>query len=156
MTDAIIQVQGPSGRPIEILLVEDNYGDVLLTTEAFKSSKIANNIIVAEDGEQAIAMLRRHGPYENQSRPDLVLLDLNLPKRDGREVLEDVKQDPTLRDIPIVVLSGSHEESEIARSYALHANAYIVKPVNFEHLKEIVTTIEDFWFSVVALPIPKK
>jgi two-component system, chemotaxis family, response regulator Rcp1 len=139
---------GPFGRPVEILLIEDNYGDVLLALEAFKSSKVANNVMVASDGDEALAMLRND---PSRTLPDLILLDLNLPKRDGREVLEIVKSDPALMHIPVVVLTGSRAESEVARSYALHANAYVVKPINFERLKEIVTAIQEFWFSVVML-----
>lgn len=139
-------------RCIEILLVEDNLGDILLTREAFRKSKLANHVTVAEDGEQALAMLRRQEAFKDQPRPDLILLDLNLPKVDGGEVLQQIKADPRLRDIPVVILSGSHAQMEVARSYALHANAHIVKPVNFQRLQEIIATIEDFWFMVVALP----
>jgi CheY-like chemotaxis protein len=152
-----MSVQGasftPSGsdRLMEILLVEDNEGDVLLAVEAFKTLTIPYNITVASDGEQALAMLRHEEPYKDQPRPDFILLDLNLPKRDGREVLETIKRDPDLRGIPVVVLSGSRAEEEIAKSYALYANAYIVKPVHFERFKEIVSAIEAFFFSVVAL-----
>jgi CheY-like chemotaxis protein len=148
----MIQTQLPACRPIEILLVEDNLGDVLLTRQAFKKSKLANRIAVAEDGAQALAMLRREGPFHDQPRPDLVLLDLNLPKLDGAEVLHAIKQDAVLKDIPVVILSGSHAQVEIARSYALHANAHIVKPVNFQRLEEIVASMESFWFMVVSLP----
>jgi CheY-like chemotaxis protein len=144
--------ENPQMRPVEILLVEDNYGDVLLAQEAFKASRVANNVVVAADGQQALCMLQKQPPYQDFATPDLVLLDLNLPKRDGREVLEVVKRDPALKHIPVVVLTGSRAEAEIARTYALHANAYIVKPVNFERLKEIVSSIEAFWFSVVMLP----
>ena len=139
-------------RAIEILLVEDNLGDILLTREAFKKAKLANRVTVAEDGEQALAMLRREADFRDQPRPDLILLDLNLPRVDGGEVLRQIKDDPKLRDIPVVILSGSHAQMEVARSYALHANAHIVKPVNFQRLQEIIGTIEDFWFMVVALP----
>jgi two-component system response regulator len=139
-------------RCVEILLVEDNLGDVLLTREAFRKSKLANRLSVAEDGEQALAMLRRESAFRDQPRPDLILLDLNLPKLDGGEVLQRIKEDPKLRDIPVVILSGSHAQMEVTRSYALHANAHIVKPVNFERLQEIIATVENFWFMVVALP----
>jgi two-component system, chemotaxis family, response regulator Rcp1 len=152
--ETMIKTQGPHGRPIEILLVEDNYGDTLLAKEAFKSSKFINNITVASDGDEALVMLRGEAPYTGQRKPDLILLDLNLPKRDGREVLEMVKSDPLLRHIPVVVLTGSRAQAEIAGSYAQHANAYVVKPVNFERLKEIVSTIEEFWFSIVTMPEP--
>ncbi len=139
-------------RSIEILLVEDNLGDILLTREAFRKSKLANRVTVAEDGEQALAMLRKEADFRDQPRPDLILLDLNLPRIDGGEVLRQIKDDPKLRDIPVVILSGSHAQMEVARSYALHANAHIVKPVNFQRLQEIIATIENFWFMVVALP----
>jgi CheY-like chemotaxis protein len=144
--------EAPRARPMEILLVEDNYGDVLLAQEAFRASKIANNVVVAADGQQALCMLHKEPPYQDFATPDLVLLDLNLPKRDGREVLEVVKRDPNLKRIPVVVLTGSRAQAEVSRTYALHANAYIVKPVNFERLKEIVSSIDAFWFSVVMLP----
>jgi CheY-like chemotaxis protein len=139
-------------RCIEILLVEDNLGDILLTREAFRKSKLANHVMVAEDGEQALAMLRRESGFQDLPRPDLILLDLNLPRLDGGEVLQQIKNDSRLRDIPVVILSGSHAQMEVARSYALHANAHIVKPVNFQRLQEIIATIENFWFMVVALP----
>jgi len=151
MSSEPAQSNGPRGRPAEILLVEDNYGDVLLAQEAFRIAKIANNMTVAQDGEMALQILNRVAPFEDKPKPDLILLDLNLPKRDGREVLESVKSDPNLKKIPVVVLTGSRAESEIARSYALHANAYIVKPVNFERLKDIVAVIQNFWFTVVVL-----
>jgi CheY-like chemotaxis protein len=152
MSAAPAPQQRPQPRPIEILLVEDNFGDVLLTREAFRKAKLANHVSVAEDGEQAMAMLRREGEFGDQARPDLILLDLNLPRLDGGEVLGRIKQDPKLRDIPVVILSGSHAQMEIARSYALHANAHIVKPVNFQRLQDIVATIETFWFVMVSLP----
>jgi chemotaxis family two-component system response regulator Rcp1 len=139
------------GRRAELLLVEDNYGDVLLTREAFRSAKLSNNLAVAGDGEEALMMLRRQGPYAAQPKPDLVLLDLNLPRMDGREVLKTVKSDPVLRTIPVIVLTSSKAEIDILKSYKLNANGYIVKPVNFEQLLEIVASIETFWFSVVVL-----
>jgi len=147
---------GQPGACIEIMLVEDNIGDIILTREAFKKSKLANNVTVAEDGAKALAMLRREGAFADCPRPHLILLDLNLPKMDGAEVLGVIKQDAALKKIPVVVLSGSHAQKEIARSYAMHANAHIVKPVNFQHLQEIVGVIEDFWFVVVALPAAQK
>jgi CheY-like chemotaxis protein len=149
---ALAEHPARQGRPIEILLVEDNFGDILLTQQAFRKSKLANNATVAEDGEQALSMLRRQGEFQDMARPDLILLDLNLPKLDGGEVLSRIKQDPALRDIPVVILSGSHAQMEIARSYALHANAHIVKPVNFQRLQDIISSIETFWFVVVSLP----
>lgn len=151
MTQDPMRIQHARARPAEILLVEDNEGDIVLAKEAFKASKIANNLVVASDGDIAIQMLRRAPPFEANKTPDLILLDLNLPKRDGREVLEFVKADPSLRHIPVVVLTGSRAEAEVARTYAAFANAYIVKPVNFELLKEIVNSIQEFWFSVVML-----
>jgi len=152
MTRAPAQTRGRRGRPIEILLVEDNLGDILLTREAFRKSRLANHVVVAEDGEQALAMLRREGDYRNQTRPDLVLLDLGLPRLEGGEVLTRIKLDPALKDIPVVILSGSQAQMEIAGSYARHANAHIVKPVDFQGLQEVVSGIEAFWFAVASLP----
>ncbi len=143
---------GTLGRPVEILLVEDNYGDVLLTKEAFRTAKIANQISVAGDGEEALSMLRQQGKHAGQTAPDVILLDLNLPRVDGREVLEQIKGDATLHKIPVVVLTSSNAHSDIVKSYDLNANSYIVKPVNFASLQKIVASIEDFWFTVVVLP----
>ena len=140
------------GRPAELLLVEDNYGDVLLVQEAFRSAKVANNLAVASDGEQALLMLRREGRFVGQARPDLILLDLNLPRLDGREVLQAIKSDVSLRSIPVIVLTSSAAEIDIFKSYELKANGYIVKPVDFDRLQEIVASIESFWFTVVVLP----
>jgi len=140
-----------SGRPAELLLIEDNYGDVLLTREAFRNGKLSNNLAVADGGEVALAMLRREGDYADQATPDLILLDLNLPGLDGREVLEAIKSDPELRRIPVIVLSSSKAEIDILKTYELGANGYIVKPVTFQRLQEIVASIESFWFSVVVL-----
>jgi len=123
-----------AGRPAELLLVEDNYGDVLLTREAFRSARIRNNLAVAGDGEQALAMLRQEGQFSGQRRPDLILLDLNLPRLDGREVLNAIKSDPGLQRIPVIVLTSSKADIDILKSYELQANGYIVKPVNFERL----------------------
>jgi two-component system, chemotaxis family, response regulator Rcp1 len=139
------------GRPAELLLIEDNYGDVLLTREAFRSARISNTLAVAGDGEQALAMLRREDPYADQVTPDVILLDLNLPRMDGREVLEAIKNDPKLQRIPVIVLTSSKAEIDIVKTYDLGANGYIVKPVTFERLQEIVASIETFWFSVVVL-----
>lgn len=139
-------------RPVEILLVEDNPGDVRLAQEALRDAKMANNLNVVTDGVEALAYLRREGRHAKAPRPDLVLLDLNLPKKDGREVLEEVKEDPDLRTIPIVVLTTSDAEGDVIRSYELHANAYVRKPVDFDAFIEVVRTIEDFWFTVVKLP----
>ena len=140
-----------AGRPAELLLVEDNYGDVVLTREAFRSGRISNNLAVAGDGELALAMLRREAPFSDQPRPDLILLDLNLPRLDGREVLAAIKSDPVLKLIPVIILTSSKAEIDILKSYELQANGYIVKPVTFERLQEIVASLEAFWFSVVVL-----
>jgi chemotaxis family two-component system response regulator Rcp1 len=140
------------GRPAELLLVEDNYGDVLLTREAFGDAKVANNVTVASDGEEAMRRLRREAPYEDHPRPDLILLDLNLPCMDGREVLQAIRSDPELMRIPVIVLTSSKADVDILKSYELKANGYVVKPVDFERLREIVASIESFWFTVVVLP----
>lgn len=139
-------------RPIEILLVEDNAGDVRLTREALQEGRVRNNLSVAKDGVEAMAMLRRDPEYGDLPRPDLVLLDLNLPKMDGRKVLAAMKSDPDLRRIPVVVLTTSKAEEDIMRSYDLHANSYITKPVDFEQFIKMVQSIEEFWLTVVTLP----
>ena len=139
-------------EPIEILLVEDNRGDVQLTREGLADAKVMNNLHVVEDGEQAIAFLRRHDGYANAVRPDLVLLDLNIPRKDGREVLAEIKEDPELRQIPVVVLTSSKAEQDIARSYDLHANCYITKPVRLDGFMKVLQDIEGFWLSLVKLP----
>ena len=139
-------------RPVDILLVEDNPGDVRLTKEAFKEARIPIVMNVAMDGEEAMAYLNRQPPFENASRPDFILLDLNIPKRDGREVLEMIKNDKSLRNIPVVVLTTSNAEQDIAKTYSLNVNAYINKPVDFDRFFEIVQKIEDFWLMTVALP----
>ncbi len=140
------------GRPIEILLVEDNPGDVRLTREAFKEAKMRNNLHAVGDGVEAMEFLRREGEYASASRPDLILLDLNLPRKDGREVLAEVKADPELRRIPVVILTTSKAEEDIAKTYDLHANCYITKPVDFDRFIEVVKQIEGFWLTVVKLP----
>jgi two-component system, chemotaxis family, response regulator Rcp1 len=140
------------GRSIEILLVEDNPGDVRLTIEALKEGKVRNHLSVARDGVEALAFLRREGPHANAARPDLILLDLNLPKKDGREVLAEIKEDSRLRRIPVVVLTTSKAEEDILRTYDLHANCYITKPVDLEQFFSVVRSIDDFWLSVVRLP----
>jgi two-component system, chemotaxis family, response regulator Rcp1 len=140
------------GRPVEILLVEDNPGDVRLTREALREGKVRNNLAVAADGVEAIAYLRKEGEYENAVRPDLILLDLNLPRKDGREVLEEIKADPSLRHIPVVVLTSSQAEEDIVRAYDLHANCYVTKPVDLDQFIRVVESIEDFWFTIVKLP----
>ena len=142
----------PAGQPIEVLLVEDDPGDVLLIREAFDFNKVHNNLNVVSDGEQALDYLRGTGDYTGRIRPDLVLLDLNLPRKDGREVLGEVKSDPDLRTIPIVVLTTSEAEEDVLKSYQLHANAYVTKPVDFERFVSIVRQIDDFFVSVVRLP----
>jgi chemotaxis family two-component system response regulator Rcp1 len=140
------------GRPIEILLVEDNPGDVDLAREGLQEGKVRNNLHVVEDGEEAMAFLRRQGKYANAVRPDVILLDLNLPRKDGREVLAEVKADDILKHIPVVVLTTSRSEEDILKSYKLHANCYITKPLNFQRFIEVVRSIENFWFTIVSLP----
>ncbi|CUU60168.1 Response regulator receiver domain-containing protein [Parafrankia irregularis] len=138
--------------PVEVLLVEDDPGDVLMTREAFEDHKLKNNLNVVSDGVEALAYLRGEGVYAGATRPDLILLDLNLPRRDGREVLAEVKSDEQLRRIPIVVLTTSEAEEDILRSYDLHANAYITKPVDFERFVSVVRQIDDFFITVARLP----
>ncbi len=140
------------GRPIQILLVEDSPSDAKLTLKALTLAKVANQVHHVEDGVQAMEFLRRQGAFGRSPRPDLVLLDLNLPKKDGREVLEELKADPELCSIPVVVLTTSKAEEDILRSYRLHANCYITKPVNFERFIEVIRSIENFWLSIVILP----
>jgi CheY-like chemotaxis protein len=142
----------PDLRAIEVLLIEDDPGDVLMTREAFEDAKVANNLYVVSDGEDALAFLRREGTHAEVPRPDLVLLDLNLPRVDGREVLEQIKNDPELRSIPVVVLTTSESEDDIVHSYSLHANAYVTKPVDFDRFHQVVRQIDDFFVSVVKLP----
>lgn len=139
-------------RPIEILLVEDSPSDAQLAIEALKAAKIANNLSHVEDGVEAMQFLRREGAYRDAPHPDLILLDLNLPRKDGREVLEELKEDPQLKLIPVVVLTTSRAEQDVLRSYALHANCYITKPVDFIQFMEVVKSIEHFWLAVVTLP----
>jgi CheY-like chemotaxis protein len=140
------------GVPIEVLLVEDDPGDVLMTREAFEEHKVRNRLSVVSDGAEALAYVRREGEFADATRPDLILLDLNLPKRDGREVLKELKADPDLREIPIVVLTTSSAESDVLASYQLHANAYVTKPVDFERFISAVKQIDDFFVSLVKLP----
>ncbi len=139
-------------RPVEILLIEDNEGDILLTLEAFKESKITNNFNICRDGEEALSYLSKQGDFINATTPDIILLDLNLPKIDGKQVLEKIKNNEKSRLIPVVVLTSSKAERDIMQSYELHANSYIVKPVDFDQFTEIVETIDNFWFSIVVLP----
>jgi CheY-like chemotaxis protein len=142
----------PTARPIEILLVEDNPGDVRLTVEGLNEGKVHNNLHVAKDGVEALAFLRKEGDYSDAVRPDLILLDLNLPRKDGREVLADIKADPDLKTIPVVVLTTSRAEQDVLHSYQLQANCYITKPVDLEQFIHVVKSIEDFWLTVVTLP----
>ncbi len=139
-------------RPIDILLVEDSPADVRLTREALKEARVLNTLHVVQDGMAALAFLRREGQYAGSPRPALVLLDLNLPKMDGREVLAKIKQDESLKRIPVVVLTTSRAEEDIIRSYDLHANAYITKPVDLAQFLNVVRSFEEFWLAVVTLP----
>jgi chemotaxis family two-component system response regulator Rcp1 len=140
------------GRPIEILLVEDSQTDVLLTREAFDQAKVRNRVHVVGNGVEALAFLHNTGNYRNAPRPDVILLDLNLPRKDGREVLAEIKADEDLKLIPVVILTTSQAEEDIIRAYGLHANCYITKPVDFGKFAEVVQSIEHFWFAVVTLP----
>lgn len=140
------------GRPVQILLVEDNPGDIRLTKETLRDAKVMVNLHVVGDGVEAMAFLRKESKHANAPRPDLVLLDLNLPKKDGREVLAEMKQAPYLKRIPVVILTISNGEEDILKTYNLHANAYVTKPLNLEQFAKIVKAIEDFWFTVVKLP----
>jgi CheY-like chemotaxis protein len=144
--------QSVSGRAIEVLLVEDDPGDVLMTKEAFEDYKLQNTLHVVNDGAEAMDFLRRQGEHTQAPRPDLVLLDLNLPRMDGREVLQAIKSDPELASIPVVVLTTSEAEEDVLRSYSLHANAYVTKPVDFERFIQVVRQIDDFFVTVVRLP----
>ncbi len=139
-------------RPIRILLVEDSPSDVLLTREALASAKLRNDLHVCADGVEAMAFLRKEGRYAGVPHPDLILLDLNLPRKDGRQVLAEIKADEKLRSIPVVVLTTSKAEQDIMRAYGLHANCYITKPVDFGNFTEVIQSIERFWFTVVTLP----
>jgi two-component system, chemotaxis family, response regulator Rcp1 len=140
------------GKPIEILLVEDNPGDIRLTREALKEGKVLNNLSVAQDGVEALKILRQEIKGNRSYRPDLILLDLNLPKKDGREVLAEIKTDPELLRIPVAVLTTSSSEEDILKSYNLHANCYITKPLDINQFIDRVRSIEDFWFTIVTLP----
>jgi chemotaxis family two-component system response regulator Rcp1 len=140
-------------KPIEILLVEDSPSDAALTIEALKAGKIANRLTHVEDGVEAMDFLRRRGKYTEAARPDLIMLDLNLPRRDGRDVLAELKNDPDLKIIPIIVLTTSRSDKDILQSYQLNANCYITKPVDFDHFIEVVKSIENFWLTVVTLPV---
>jgi CheY-like chemotaxis protein len=142
-------------RPVTILLVEDNEGDIGLVEEVFEDAKIRNIIHVAEDGEEAMLFLNKEKSFVNAPTPDIILLDLNLPQKDGREVLEEIKTDEKLKRIPVVVLTTSKAEEDILRSYNLHANSYITKPVDFDQFIKVIRSIEDFWLEVVRLPSEK-
>jgi two-component system response regulator len=142
-------------KSINILLVEDNPGDADLAREALESSKMSNNLQVVDDGEKAMAFLRREGLYSDVPRPDLILLDLNLPKKDGRQVLAEIKSDEVLKRIPVVILTTSRAEEDVLKTYNLHANCYITKPIDLNQFLHVVKSIEDFWLSIVVLP-PKE
>jgi CheY-like chemotaxis protein len=139
-------------KPVEILIVEDNEGDVVLIEEVFEEAKIRNIIHVAEDGEEAVLYLRGEGKFSGSPRPDIILLDLNLPKKDGREVLKEIKEDNNLKNIPVVILTTSNAEKDILRAYDLHANVYITKPLDFDQFIKVVGSIENFWLEIVNLP----
>ncbi len=136
----------------EILLVEDNPADARLTVEAFKEGKVSNKLTVVEDGVEAISYLRREGEYANATRPDIILLDLNLPRKHGREVLAEVKEDPDLRRIPVIILTTSRDEKDVIATYNLHGNCYINEPVDLDRFMDIVRSVEDFWLTTVTLP----
>ncbi len=140
------------GKPIEILMVEDNPGDAELALEALEQSKISNTVSVASDGEEAMAFLRRTGKHAGAPRPDLILLDLNLPKKDGREVLAEIKADDDLKQIPVVILTSSQAEEDIVKSYNLHCNCYVTKPIDLHQFINVIKAIEDFWLTIVKLP----
>jgi two-component system, chemotaxis family, response regulator Rcp1 len=140
-------------KVVEILLVEDSPGDVRLTVEALKEAKVSNNLSVVQDGVEAMAFLQQKGAYKDAARPDIILLDLNLPRKDGREVLAEIKEDPKLKQIPVVVLTTSRSEQDILKAYDLHANCYITKPVDFKQFMTVVKSIENFWLTVVKLPV---
>ena len=142
-----------AGEPIEILLVEDNPGDVLLTQESLSDSKVNNTLHVVKDGVEAMAFVRRQREYADRPRPDLILLDLNLPRMDGREVLEELKSDEDLRRIPVVILTTSSQQDDVVQAYNAHANCYITKPIDLEQFMKVVRTIESFWLEIVKLPV---
>jgi chemotaxis family two-component system response regulator Rcp1 len=140
------------GKPIEILLVEDNPGDVRLAVEALRDAKVANRLHIVEDGVEAMSFLRREGRYADVPQPNLILLDLNLPRRDGREVLAEIKQDADLKRIPVIILTSSAAEQDVVQAYNLYANCYITKPMDLDQFLKVVRSIEDFWLIVVTLP----
>src|SRR5579862_9506824 len=143
---------GSQTQLIDILLVEDNAGDVRLTKEVLRDSKVRNNLVVASNGQEALACLRKQGKFAGTVRPDLILLDLNLPIKDGREVLAEIKSDADLKRIPVVVLTTSQAEEDILKTYNLHANCYVTKPVDLEQFVKVVKSLEDFWLAIVKLP----
>jgi two-component system, chemotaxis family, response regulator Rcp1 len=145
-------IEPPQSGPIDLLLVEDSEPDVRLTREALAEAKVWHRLSVVEDGVEAMDFLYRRGRYADAPRPDLILLDLNLPRKDGRQVLKEIKADPSLRRIPVVILTTSRDEGDVLRAYDLHANCYIPKPVDFNRFMEVVKSIEDFWLTVVRLP----
>ncbi|ELZ24410.1 chemotaxis protein CheY [Halosimplex carlsbadense 2-9-1] len=142
----------PQGRPVEILLAEDNPGDAKLTRKALEHGNVSNNLHVVTDGVEALEYLRQEGDHADKPRPDLILLDLNMPRKGGREVLAEIKDDEDLRRIPVVVMTSSEAEEDIAQSYDLHANAYLTKPIDFDGFIDVVQRIEDFWLTVVKMP----
>jgi len=150
-----MNTRSEAGKPIEILLVEDNPGDVDLAREGLEESKLRNTLHVVEDGEEAMAFLLREGEYADAPCPDVILLDLNLPRMDGREVLAEIKLNQDLRHIPVIVLTSSQIEEDIMKSYQLHANCYISKPIMFAEFVKVVRAVEDFWFTIVTLPPSK-
>lgn len=153
MVNSVVGLPSRAGEPIEILLVEDNPGDVLLTQESLADSKLNNTLHVVKDGVEAMAFVRREREYADRPRPDLILLDLNLPKMDGREVLEELKSDEDLRRIPVVILTTSSQEDDVVQAYNAHANCYITKPIDLEQFMKVVQTIESFWLEIVKLPV---
>jgi len=147
-----VQTNAKPPQSVDILLVEDNPGDVRLIQEALQSGKLLNRIATVSDGQKALAYLRKQGSYAQAPRPDLILLDLNIPRKDGREVLAEIKADPLLRSIPVVIVTSSHAEEDILRSYNTHANCYVTKPVDLEKFVAVVRAIEEFWVTIVKLP----
>lgn len=141
-----------TSMPIEILLIEDNPGDIRLTQEAFKDARVGNHVSIARDGEEALHFLRKEHAFHDAVTPDIILLDLNLPKLDGREVLEIIKNDKNLYNIPVVILTSSEAEKDIIETYGMHANSYVVKPVDFDKFLKVIRSINDFWLTVVKLP----
>ena len=147
-----MQTQPKYLEPIDILLIEDNPGDVRLTQEALRDGKVINKLTVVSDGVQALDFLRQKGRYAGATRPDVIFLDLNLPRKDGREVLAEIKDDPDLKRIPVVVITSSKSEEDVLRSYNLHANCYVTKPMDFEKFVSVVKSVKDFWMGIVKLP----